>query len=239
MRPLAALALLVALVSVAAAMEPSAATLDELRQRVVAKTTGVLEGRVYIERAKPDAPDDALAGVGILIVPRSDALLDRLEDLKRQARDSMRGFREAAPAVRAAIEDYERHLWEAGYPDAAVRTSTDATGVFRAELGPGPWLVVAERTVFVPVHSTRPGGGPTALSLDPLARYSTAAYQHFLPTARLAGYDAVTVWLREIGVEAGQKVALELHDRGVWLSGVAEESEVPRRVRFAPGARKR
>jgi hypothetical protein len=232
---LAALGALVVLVAGSAlAVEPSPSSLEELRQRGVRKIGGTIEGRIYVERTKPDAPDAALPGVGILLVPRSSDLLERLETAKRNARESLKGFREAAPVVRAALEDYERRLWEAGYPDAAVRTSTDAAGAFHAELPAGAWLLVAERRVFVPTTTPRASEAPTAEALDPLARYTTSAYRHFLPTARLVGFDAVTVWLREIEVDAGGTIALELHDRGIWLSGVAEETDVPRRARFAP-----
>lgn len=238
MRALAVVgALLVLVTDPALAVEPAVSVLEELRQRAIRKTTGLVQGRVYIERARPNAPDDPLVGVGVLVVPRSEELLERLESVKQQARESMQGFRDAAPAVRAIVEEHERQLWQAGYPDAAVRTATDATGAFHAGLPAGAWLLVAERSVFLPVHSAKPSPAPTAIALDPLARYSTMAYQHFLPTARLAGYDAVSVWLRELSVDAGQTIALDLHDRGVWLSGVAEERETPRRVRFAPGGR--
>jgi hypothetical protein len=64
-------------------------------------------------------------------------------------------------------------------------------------------------------------------------------YHHFLPTARVTGFDAVSVWLRDADVEPGQKVALDLHDRGVWLSGVMEETTFPRRVRFSGSTRQR
>jgi hypothetical protein len=46
------------------------------------------------------------------------------------------------------------------------------------------------------------------------------------------------VWLRELDVEAGRTAALELHDRGVWLSGVVEETETPRRLRIGGGRRR-
>ena len=199
-------------------------------------STGV---RVYIERAKPNVPDAPLVGVSVLLLPHSDERLERLELLKRQARETMRGFRAAAPSARALLEGYEVQLWEAGYPEAAVRTSTDGGGAFRVEIPAGAWLLIAERSIFVPVQSARGGGAPTAQALDPLARYATSSYQHFLPSTRLIGYDAVTMWLRELTVESGQTVSLDLHDRGVWLSGIAEESDTPRRVRFAPGGRKR
>ena len=237
-RWVAAAAVVLALAGQSVAVEPSSPALEELRQGFVRGLTGAVEGRIYIERAKPNAPDDPLVGVGILLLPRSDELLERLETAKRQSRDSMRGFREAVPTVRAVVEDQEAQLWQAGYPDAAVRSSTDASGAFRVDVPAGAWILVAERSVFVPLHTAR-SGVSTATSLDPLARYSTTAYQHFLPTRRLTGYDATTVWLRELTVETGQRVAIELHDRGVWLSGVVEETETPRRVRYAPSGPKR
>jgi hypothetical protein len=232
-------ALLVLVAGSAAALEPSNATLEALRQRAVRGTSGTVEGRIYVERTKPDAPDTPLPGVGLLLVPRSDELLARLETAKRNARESMKGFREAAPVIRAAVEAYELQLWRAGYPDAAVRTSTNAEGAFRAEVPAGAWILVAERSVFVPTVPPSASPASTAQVLDPLARYTTSAYQHFLPAARLAGYDAVTVWLRELTIEEGGTLALDLHDRAIWLSGVAEETDTPRRIRFAPTGRMR
>jgi hypothetical protein len=235
---LGALCLLV--VGSAVALEPSSSALEELRQRGLRKIGGTVEGRIYVERTRPNAPDTALPGVGVLLVPRSVDLLDRLESAKRNARESVKGFREAAPTVRTVLDEYEHRLWEAGYPEVAVRTSTDADGAFRAEVPAGAWLLVAERSVFVATTTPRASPTPTAQALDPLARYTTSQYQHFLPSARLLGFDAVTVWLREIDVGAGGTIALDLHDRGIWLSGVAEEADVPRRGRFAPkGGRSR
>ena len=45
--------------------------------------------------------------------------------------------------------------------------------------------------------------------------------------------------LREVEAESGQRVELELHDRGVWLSGVEEELAIPRRVKFGGGGLRR
>jgi hypothetical protein len=232
--------LLAATASNGRAQDASLAGLEELRQRAIRAVTGTVEGRVYLERRRPNEPDEALAGVSVIVVPRQRELVDRLETVKRQSRDSMRGFREAAPLVRAILEEYESELWRAGYPDAAVRTASDGDGVFRATVPAGAWLVAVTRTVFLPLDSTPPGAPPrTASALDPLARYSLSQYQHFLPTVRVTGFDAVSVWLRDADVERGQKIALDLHDRGVWLSGVVEETTVPRRARFLGGARQR
>jgi hypothetical protein len=222
-----------------AVQPPSTATLEELRQRGFRKLRGTIDGRVFVERTRPDAPDTALPGVGILVVPRTVELVEQLEAAKRNARESLQGFRAAAPSIRATLEEYEQRLYEAGYPDAAVRASSDADGAFRAELPAGAWVLVALRSVYVPTTTHHPPPAATAQALDPLARYNTSAYQHFLPKARLMGFDAVTVWLREIEIGAGATVSLELHDRGIWLNGVAEETDVPRRARFAPKSQQR
>jgi hypothetical protein len=232
-------ALLVLAAFQAVAAGPSESLLAALRERALRGMTAVVQGRLYLERTRPDSPDEPLVGVGVLLVPRTSDLVERLEALRRGSRESVDGFRGAAPGVRSALETYERQLWHAGYPDAAVRTSTDSSGTFRAELPAGQWLLVAERSVYLPVQSPRESAAPTASALDPLARYATTAYQHFRPTARLVGFDAVSLWVRELSAEPGQTVSLELHDRGLWLSGVAEDHDTPRRLRFSSGGRKR
>jgi hypothetical protein len=232
-------ALLLLATAHAATAQPSADALAELRQRILQGKTATVEGRLYVERTRPNVPDEPLVGVGVLLVPRSPELVDRLDALKRASRESMQGFRGAAPGVRALLESYEQRLWHAGYPDAAVRTATDATGAFRTEVPAGSWLLVAERSVYMPVQEPKSAGTPTAIALDPLARCSTTAYQHFQPTARLLGFDAVSLWVRQVDVEAGRTATLELHDRGIWLSGVAEDHDTERRLRFSSGGRKR
>lgn len=221
------------------AQVPRTPVLEELRQRILRGATGTVEGRLYVERPKPDAPDQPLAGIGVLLVPQADDLLAQLEDLKRASRDSVRGFRAAAPGVRDLVDEYETELWRAGYPDAAPRTVTDATGTFRLQVPAGAWLLVARRSVFVRLHSTRPVAPPSALALDPLALYSTSQFQHFQPTARMTGFDAVSFWLRAVEVTQGETVALDLHDRGVWLSAVEEEHDIARRGRLSRMSKKR
>ena len=232
-------AVLVTLVGVGLAQEPARSGLETLRQQILGGATGIVEGRLYMEGRKPNDPPDPLVGVGVLVVPRSAELLESLEAVKRQSRESIDGFRNAAPATRAAINGYEQRLWRMGYPDAAIRAVTDATGAFRAVVPSGSWVMVAERSVFVTIRSPRPGVSPTANALDPLAVYATSQYQHFHKVAQLTGFDAVSVWLREVDVQAGQTVALDLHDRGVWLTGVIEETDTPRRGRIVGGGHAR
>lgn len=232
-RALLVMALVVLASAASGAEEP--AGLAELRQRAARDLTGTIEGRAYFERARPSAADEPLAGLGVLVIPRSPELIQRLEGVKRQSRESMRGFREAAPAVRAIVDDAEREIWRAGYPDVIARTATDRDGRFRAVVPAGAWLVMVTRSVFLAVDRT-PSSAParTASALDPLARYTINQYQHFLPTTRMTGFDAVSVWLREVDVDVRQRIVLELHDRGVWLSGVVEETALPRRTKLPP-----
>ena len=228
-----ALAVLLALlaVDVTSAQEPSRQALEALRQRGLSGAVATVTGRVYMEGRRPSDPDAPLAGLGVLIVPRSPDLMEQLEAVKRGARESVDGFRAAAPTTHAAFIDYETELWQSGFPDAAIRVVTDDRGAFRATVPAGAWIVFVERSVFVSLHAPRDQPPPNANALDPLARYSTAQYQHFHKIARLSGFDAVAIWLRDVDAEAGQSVALELHDRGVWLSGVVEETDTPRRMR--------
>jgi len=138
------------------------------------------------------------------------------------------------------VESYESELWRSGYPDAAIRTGTDEAGRFRLDVPAGPWILVATRRVFVTLDRTaHDTPARSATALDPLARYATSQYQHFLPSARMTGFDAVSIWVREIEAESRQRVELELHDRGVWLSGVEEEMTVPRRLKFGGGGFRR
>ena len=243
MRDVVVAVLVASTVGIAASAPPSVAAQTapapaDLRERAQRGLTASVEGRAYLERARPNAPDEPLVGVSIILLPSSPALVDRLADVKRRSRESIQGFRDAAPAVREMIETSETRLWISGYPDAAIRTGTDAAGGFRVDVPAGPWVLVATRRVFLPVERGRESPARTATALDPLARYATSQYQHFLPSARMTGFDAVSIWLREIDAEPGQRLTLELHDRGVWLSGVEEETTVPRRLKFEGGLRR-
>ena len=234
-----AVLIVVSAVGTSSAQEPPRALLEGLRQRLFRGETATIEGRVYMERRRPNDPDEPLVGIGVLIVPHSAELLEQLETVKRQSRESVDGFREAAPITRAAFVEYETQLWHAGYPDAAIRAVTDGDGRFRATVPAGAWIAFAERRVFVKLRSSQEQPGPSTAALDPLARFSTSQYQHFHKVARLAGFDAVSVWLRDLDAAPGKTIALDLHDRALWLSGVIEETETPRRLRSGGGKRRR
>jgi hypothetical protein len=169
-------------------------------------------GRAFAERPKPDAPDTPLAGARVVAVPRSEALLRRLEQLREGARDSADAYRKAALLMQRAREAYERELWDAGAPELVRNAVVDASGRFDlGRLPQGRWLILAawDRTV----HSRT----------DKPERHDRRGRDLYLPTPRPTGYRSRLLWVRELAVGESQPAALELTDRNVWFSGVVEE----------------
>jgi hypothetical protein len=168
-------------------------------------------GRAFAERRKPDAPDTPLAGASVVAVPRSEALLRRLEQLREGARDSASAYRDAALLMQRARETYERELWDAGAPQLVRNAVVDSSGRFDlGRLPEGRWIVLAvwDQTV----HSRTP---PKTERKERRELYT--------PAQRLTGYRSRLVWLREIAVSGAEPAGLELTDRNVWFSGVVEE----------------
>jgi hypothetical protein len=183
---------------------PVAAYLRSLSAREV----GVVEGRVYEHRRQPQAPDIALPGASVVLVPRSEALGRALEDLKRHSRDSATAYRNAVSGMRRAKEAYERELSMAGAGDLVRPLSVDAEGAFRAaDVPAGEWLVMASHAEFVSTSTAR----ATAKERD---RYRTSP--------RVTGHETVRLWMFPVVVAPGERTALELTDRNVWFSGIAE-----------------
>ena len=177
-------------------------------QSLSARSVGVVEGRVYEHRRQPQAPDVPLSGASIVLVPRSEALGRALEDLKRHARDSAGGYREAVTRMRRAKETYERELSQAGAADLVRPVSVDAEGAFRAvDVPAGDWLVIASHADFVTASTAR----ATSKERD---KYRIAP--------RVTGYESVRLWMHAVTVTPGGREAVELTDRNVWFSGVAE-----------------
>lgn len=170
---------------------------------------GGVGGRAFVEGRRVDGPDQPLAGVAIVVVPRSAAFLARLAEIKARARDGMETYRGSAPALRRARDEYERALWEAGAADLVHAAVADAAGRFRLEGIPaGDWVLVAMHSVFVDRPSPPSG---------------KKERQTYTRPPRLTGYQAVTVWLRELSIAGGLDEVVELTDRNGWFSGVVEE----------------
>ena len=203
-----------AVLAVALVASPAAAAIDvDLARYTQAERAGAaaaVTGRAFAERRKVDGPDTPLVGASVVAVPRSEALLRRLEQLREGARGSANAYREAALLMQRAREAYERELWEAGAPQLVRNAVVDATGRFDlGRLPEGRWIILA---VWDQLVTTKAG-----------ARPDTRERGVYLPTPRLTGYRSRLLWLREVSVDRADPAALELTDRNVWFSGVVEE----------------
>lgn len=205
-RTVAAAVLLLGSVAAAHALDVETAP---YRRAAAVGALGAVRGRAWEERRAPDAAEQPLAGTTVTLLPRSGMLLARLEQIRARARDSETAYRTSATAIRRAREAYEKELWEAGAADLVRTTVVDGAGAFSvADLPAGEWLLIATRAVFV----DKPSPG-----LSPRERRT------YLPRLRLIGYNAVSVWLRELAVAGGETGAVELSDRNVWFTGIEEE----------------
>lgn len=174
-----------------------------------AGAAGAVTGRAFAERRKVDGPDTPLVGTSVVAVPRSEALLRRLEQLREGARDSAGAYREAALLMQRAREAYERELWDAGAPQLVRNALVDSTGRFDlGRLPEGRWIIIAVWDRVVNSKGAKPDSKDRGL---------------YLPTPRLTGYRSRLVWLREVAVHRADPAALELTDRNVWFTGVVEE----------------
>jgi len=198
--------------TVAAAAQGLDAPIERYREAVGFHELGSVHGRVFQERRRPSGPETPLTGTALILLPRSEAWLFRLNAIKRGARDSMETYRETGTAVRRAREAYEKALLEAGAGDLSQGATVDGEGRFALEGIPaGPWVLLGR---LAPAPGT-----PARETKPPLP---------FVPPEKLAGYSVVTYWLREVTVVAGAVESVDLTDRNVWLTGVIENRQAPR-----------
>ena len=203
-----AVALLVIALTAASA-EALDVGLGPYRQAAQASEVGVVTGHVYEESRKPGGPVKPLTGAAVALLPRSEALLTSLGRFKEDARGSSKAFTAAAPAMRRAQEALERELVQAGAPDLAPRAGVGTDGAFRiTDVPAGAWLVLVWHGTTQEVSAPKSSGRePNIYQLPP----------------RTTGFQAVTIWLREVTVAPGQTVSLELNDRNEWFRGVIED----------------
>ena len=166
-----------------------------------------VEVRAYEEGRRPNAPNVPLKDTAVILVPRSAALLARLAAIKESARDSLANYRGAAVAMRRAREDFERALWEAGAVPLALSSTVDGAGHVSFQSVPaGAWILMAWRSVTLDTHSEKAGRRAHLFTLE----------------GSVEGYRVVSVWMRELTIDATGRQAAELTDRNAWFSGIEE-----------------
>jgi len=199
-------ALVLTMASAARALDVDLQAYDEARRR---GETVTIAGRVYTERRRPNADDVPMAHAVVVALPRSEALVRRLDDLRAHARDSAAAYREAATQMRRARESYEREVWQSGAADLVRSTMVDADGRFTlSDLPAGRWMVWATHSEFLDARSPK---------FQPRDR------ERYRLPPRLVGYYAERAWLREVDTTPGTPTTLELNDRNVWFAGVVED----------------
>lgn len=172
----------------------------------VGSAAGDVAGRAVTDGRRPADAPVPVEGLVVELVPDSDALVARLEEIRRRARSDPRSYRTSAEAIAEALRS---RLRDGASEDGGRSATTDDDGAFKIERVPrGAWLLIARRTVFVPRKT------------EPITRRERETYQ---PTPRLAGQRTVTVWLRRITVEAGRTTEVELTDRNAWMTALDEE----------------
>jgi hypothetical protein len=185
---------------------------EAYRQAVAAGAVGTVAGRALAEDLhRRRASEQPLGEISVTLLPRSESLLVELHRIKDRARADLDAFRTSALAIADARRAYERALWEAGAPELVRFAAVAPDGRFVLEGVPaGSWLLVAQRAVYVAKGA---------------AHGARRDREVFAPRLSLAGYYAVSVWLREIALAAGQWEAVELTDRNAWMTAIAEERE--------------
>ena len=201
---------LMALAGAASAPIPATATnTDAYRAAAASGATGGVTGRIYEESTRPKTPDQPLNGATVVVLPKSADIVQKLEEIKRTARNSADDYRAAGPSIIALRRAYEKELWDSGAVDLVKSTTADADGHFTvADLPAGDWLLIATHSVKIDKHAA--AGPPKQRGV-------------YAPKTHLTGYQRVTIWLREVTVEKGRSENIDLTDRGAWFSAVVEE----------------
>lgn len=164
-------------------------------------------GKVYREKATPNAPDEPMTGAAVTLMPYSESVRARLETLKRGARDSADKYVAAALQMKKLRESYETALWEHGGADLVLTGVVAPDGSFRIDDVPaGRWILYATTARF----NKREGK-------------ARAGDRRFPQDQRFEGFYDVNVWLQDLSTGRASPAEIDLTDRNVWFTGVAEE----------------
>jgi restriction endonuclease Mrr len=164
-----------------------------------------------------------MAGLTVVLLPPSDALLGELDRRRLQSRESLASYRAAIPDMRRLVEAAVAGFRATGQAEAIRSASVDAGGHFSfQEVASGSWILIGQQAIHVDRTSS-----------DQARESGT-----FLPQPRLVGYDRVLVWLRPVVVEPGRVERVELTDRNVWFEGVDEKTAARERTPNTGGRRR-
>lgn len=188
--------------------QPGPTTAEALRASQRQELLGTVAGRVYGEAKRTGQAEQPLTGTRVTLLPDSTDLRGDLARARERARSSPTAHAASGGDVRRIVDRYVRALHAAGAGDLVRLTEVDDEGAFRLERVPaGAWLLLASRTVPVERHASAA---------------SRKERETFILKPGFVGYDAVSLWLRDLTVVAGQTAVLELSDRGIWMTGIDE-----------------
>lgn len=188
--------------------QPGPTAVEALRASQREDRLGTVAGRVYGEARRTGQAEQPLTGTRVTLVPDSTDLRGDLARARERARASPMAHAGSGGDVRGILDRFVRTLYAAGAGDLVRRTEVDDEGAFRFEQVPaGAWLLLASRTVSVERRTTSA---------------SRKERETFVLKPGFVGYDALSLWLRDLTVVAGETAVLELSDRGIWMTGIDE-----------------
>ena len=186
---------------------------------------GEVGGDVHADASRPADAPEPVAGVSVMLLPRSAALEAELDAVKRASRDSSWSFVAAAERLRLLRADYERALAMAGGGELVRGEVSDGRGRFRFDGVPaGGWLLLAWQEAPHRVSGRKVPRGVSGKFHDNWER---------------TGYAAVTYWRMPVEVRAAESASVSLHERNGWLTVVREEQRLPAQTAPDTPARRR
>jgi hypothetical protein len=174
---------------------------------------GNVDGRAYAKGQRGGAGPTPYSSVSVLLLPRSAEFEAELDRIKARFRDSPDAFLGAEPKLSATRLAHERALIDAGGGQLLLGESSDAAGAFRvARVPEGAWTLLAWREM------------PYAKQTKSLKPSEAQRYKN---RPQIFGYTTAVFWRIPLQVKAGEEVAVRLHDRNEWLTGVREDRRIP------------
>jgi hypothetical protein len=174
---------------------------------------GAVAGGASEDPRSPTAQVQPVAGVSVMLLPRSPDFDARLDELKASARDSMWAYAESGERLGDLRADYERALAMAGGGELVRGEVTDAEGRFRfGEVPVGQWVLIAWHEI------------PHARAGRKIKKGDAGTFRG---NVERTGYVAVTYWRLGVEVRAGEPVTVSLNDRNGWFTAVREMNRQP------------